>query len=82
MIERDGTFACHKTVFYNDDHSEGLQTQDTQHCAGALIVLMKIEMPNQLMRIAGRLRVFDAEKLAMDAPVFDTIEDFIDAQQL
>lgn len=81
------TFACHKTVDYDaeDDDEEsagdGRHTTKTQHCAGALILLEKLERPNQMMRIAERLGLYDRRKLKMDAPVFDTPAAMIDAME-
>lgn len=43
-----------------------------QHCAGAMILLTHIRRPNQWMRIAQRIRLFDPSRLKMDAPVFKT----------
>ena len=42
-----------------------------------MILLEKIERPNQLMRIMERLGFYDREKLDMTAPVFDTPKEFI-----
>jgi len=50
------------------------------HCAGALILLEKLEQPSQMMRIAERLRMYDARQLDMDAPVFESFEDMVKAQ--
>lgn len=74
---RDATFTCHKTNEYDDD-GEPEETSKSEHCAGALILLEKMGMPNQMMRIAGRLRFYDPEKLDMDAPVFDCDSEFVD----
>ena len=74
----DQTFACHKTVDYDEDDGEGQVTSASQHCAGASIVLEKMDRPNQMMRIAERLRFYDRRKLDMDAPVFDDLDEFID----
>lgn len=75
------TFACHKTVDYSHEDDEGYteprDTSKTEHCAGALILLEKLERPNQMMRIAERLGFYDRRKLKMDAPVFDTIGQFV-----
>lgn len=74
-----GTFPCHKTLDYRE--SEGRETPKTQHCAGALILLEKLERPSQMMRTAERLGLYDARALNMDAPVFDSFEDMEDAQE-
>lgn len=79
IVDRDGSFPCHKTVSYRDD-SRGRITRRSQHCAGAMIMLEWMKRPNQAMRIAGRLRIFDPAKLKMDAPVFRTSAAFIEAQ--
>ena len=83
LIYSQGTFACHKTTVSSDeDDCEMVTTQKSEHCAGALILLEKLEMPNQMMRIAERLGAYDHTQLEMDAPVFDDGESFIDAQAL
>ena len=73
------TFACHKTTRFNDD-GEHTPHKKEKHCAGALIMLEKEEQPSQMMRIAERLGMYDMRKLNMDAPVYESREEFIDAQ--
>jgi len=70
------TFACHKTTKH-DEEGEVYSDSDAQHCAGALILLEKLNQPNQLMRIAERLRAYDRTKLDMASPVFDTTAAFV-----
>lgn len=80
-----GTFPCHKTLDYREDEDGecyGHNTDKTQHCAGALILLEHEERPSQLMRIYERLGGYDRRKLDMAAPVFTSREDFIDAQDV
>ena len=82
-----GEFYCHKTTQHDqsEDVVEGdgsyHATHDEMHCAGALILLEKMERPSQMMRIAERLRMYDRTKLNMDAPVYDSFEDMIEAQE-
>ena len=64
------TFSCHKTVHYDDDGEPSMPHGDEQHCAGALIMLERFNLPNQMMRIAERLGLYDPRHLAMEAPVF------------
>lgn len=71
-------FPCHQTLDYSND-SEGARTPKTAHCAGALILLEKLEQPSQMMRICERLGIYDRSKLDMAAPVFDSFEDMIAA---
>lgn len=77
LTGQDKTFPCHKTTS-TDEKGDTIETRDSQHCAGAMIMLEKLENPNQLMRIAERLRMYDRFKLDMDADVFDNPEEFIE----
>ncbi|WP_121616827.1 hypothetical protein [Virgibacillus halodenitrificans] len=61
---RDGmTFTCHKTL--------EKPKREQQHCGGALIFLEKESRPNQMMRIAERIGVYDHRKLNMEADLID-----------
>lgn len=75
-----GDFACHSTLDYSDDENgdcEGKDTDKTQHCAGALIMLEHMEQPHQMMRICERLGLYDRTKLDMASPVFKDTTGFI-----
>lgn len=80
-LER-GEFPCHKTTasVEDEDGVERVTTEDSKHCAGALILLEKIDEPSQMMRIAERIGMYDRTELNMDAPVYDCWEDMIAAQ--
>lgn len=73
----DLTFSCHETNSEDDD-GDTVETKDSQHCAGALIFLEKLDRPNQMMRIAERMGFYDRHKLDMDSPVFDNPECMIE----
>lgn len=74
-IVNGDSFPCHKTV----DYSEGTpDTSKEQECAGLMIMLEHMEQPNQMMRIAERLGVYDRTKLDMDSPVYEHVEDYLD----
>lgn len=74
-----GTFSCHKTNKFTD---EGVvETGDSQHCAGALILLEKLHRPSQMMRIAERLGMYSHTALDMNAPVYSTFTEMQNAQQ-
>jgi hypothetical protein len=68
-----GAFHCHKTGYLDESDEEAggeyLPTADSQHCAGALIFNEKRDDPNQMMRIAERLGIYDRTKLNMKAKV-------------
>lgn len=70
---RDESFPCHKTLDFNNTDEEGdaITTGEEQHCAGALILLEHMDSPNQMMRIAERIGLYDRRKLDMESPVFD-----------
>ena len=78
-------FACHMTVKYGeevDEEGEEIANMSaSQHCAGVLILLEKEERPHQMMRICERIGIYDARKLDMDAPVYDSIEDAVRAHR-
>lgn len=77
----DKSFDCHKTVHYEEESwdEQGYSRRgDESHCAGATIVLEKEENPNQIMRWMERLGAYDRTAMDMDAPVFDTLEDFVE----
>lgn len=85
ITRQQATFSCHKTnqlVDGDDGENEVLETGKSQHCAGALIMLERLERPNQMMRIAERLGMYDASKLDMDAPVFDSPRAMVAAQRV
>jgi hypothetical protein len=81
ITQGDGTFACHETLDYDGEDGEGEETPTTQHCAGAMILLEKLNRPNQMMRICERLGMYDAGKLKMDAAVVDSPREFIRRQR-
>ena len=56
IIYSDGGFVCHKTA-----HETG--SGKPQECAGFLIYHLANETAPQMMRIAGRLGMFDADAL-------------------
>lgn len=75
----DQRFSCHVTnEFGENDDGETVPIREPEHCAGAAILLEKIEQPNQWMRIAERLGGYDHSKLDMGSPVFDDPDDFIE----
>lgn len=72
ITREDKTFSCHKTNARDDEDGDLVETADSQHCAGALIMLERMERPNQMMRIAERLGLYDRRKLDMSSPVYKT----------
>lgn len=62
-LRSDLAFTCHKTL--------DMPRSTQQHCGGALIFLEREERPNQLMRIAERVGIYDYTKLNMDVDLID-----------
>lgn len=84
-LEMGSTFTCHETTVPDDEDEEGLGMRDgpnAQMCAGAMIVLERMEMPNQMMRISERLGLYDHRRLDMDAPVYDDLYEWVDAHDV
>jgi hypothetical protein len=77
-----GTFDCHKTVTYDDEPEDDgpRRTGREQQCAGALIVMEREGTAGQATRIAGRLGLHDPDRLDLDAPVFDSLAEWVRAQ--
>ena len=79
-LVRGATFPCHKTLDYDSsDDGSPVEKETTAHCAGALIMLEHMNMPNQMMRIAERIGVYDPARLDMNAPVYDDADEFINS---
>ena len=77
---RGKNFHCHKTVDYDND-SGGEITDKSALCAGAMILMTKEGKPNQMMQITERLKFHDFSSLDLEAPVYDTFVDFIEAHR-
>lgn len=89
ILAAQGEFHCHKTIttgetIVEDCDEEWAEIVDDSHaqvCAGFLIVLEHEGRPNQMMRIAERLGMYDPRKLRMDAPVYHSIKEAVAAHR-
>jgi hypothetical protein len=78
-------FGCHETIEFvdeNEDEGELKCVDTTEHCAGAMILMEKINRPTQAMQLSERLRYpperpYDRDRLDMESPVFKTLEEFV-----
>ncbi len=76
------TFPCHKAAEYDDATGKyivGMEKE--QHCAGAMIVLEHMNAPNQMMRIAERLGLYNRKKLEMESPVHDDLDEWVQVME-
>lgn len=72
-----GEFACHKACKVDEDTSTFVPRSDkTPHCAGALLFNEKRGKPHQMMRIVGRLGLYDPTKLDQNARVGSVPADY------
>jgi len=81
LINQQKTFTCHETNDYDDETGDGIETKNSEHCAGALILLEKLNKPNQMMRWMERLGGYDRNRLDMKAFVFDSFNEMIKVQE-
>lgn len=85
IVGSNGEFHCHKTVSQDDDGDQR-ETGLEKVCAGFLIFNEKNDNPNQMMRIAERIGMYNAAALmedndaAVDA-VFDDLDEMLAAQR-
>lgn len=76
-LANGATFPCHETTVYDDEDETLVSGPDSQFCAGALIAMEREDAPNQMMRVAERIGVYDREKMDMDAPVVNSLAEFV-----
>jgi len=72
-IERQ-TFACHKTT--------SRRKENWRHCAGAAIFVEKLGKRGDMLQIAARLGLYDPDRLDMSAPVWNSVEQFLEEGSL
>lgn len=72
LVENQKHFICHKTL-----PKFGARNGREQHCAGALIILEKMNKPNQMMRWYERVKLYDRNKLDMNSPVYSSFKQLI-----
>lgn len=77
-ILADASFTCHKTVDYDDEPFVGERGRE---CGGEMVTLEREGRANQGMRIAERFGFYDRERLDMDAPVYDSIDEWREAMK-
>jgi hypothetical protein len=63
LNSQGGLFPCHKTTRFDDATGSHVPHNGEVHCAGALIFAEKNGNQTQMMRIAGRLGMYDPSKM-------------------
>ena len=77
----NGSFHCHKTTEVVEDENgeeDTVEVADSQECAGAAIFAAKHGCSSQMSRISERLG-FPVAELDMSAPIFDSVEEMVEA---
>lgn len=72
LLEGDG-FTCHKTVRYEEFVADA-NHPGARECGGSMATLEREGRPNQGMRIAERLGLYDPEQIDPAAPVHNSID--------
>ncbi|PPG15033.1 hypothetical protein C5C11_03785 [Rathayibacter rathayi] len=86
ITDGDLDFYCHQTIDYSsaaeDDElaRSGQIVQKSRVCAGALCTLEREDNPTQGMRIAGRLGIYKRDHLDPEAPVYDSVAEWVEAK--
>ena len=80
VIDQDQSFACHETTEYSEESGDLEQVENSQFCAGAMLLSETGRFGNQWLQLAERLTKFDPAKLDRSSPVFKTREEMIEAQ--
>jgi len=71
------TFACHKTTVDDDETGDRVETPESQHCAGALVFAHRQGRYPQLVRIAGRLGMYDPDALEGEAEIWGNTKEWL-----
>ncbi len=82
LDSQGGTFPCHKTTVFDDDTEEQVVPAIAQHCAGALIFADKNDTHTQMMRIVGRLGLFNPDELEGIGDVWDNTDEWLEGGML
>lgn len=71
-VQNGAPFWCHETTVPDENDDGGTEMTrgpETSVCAGSIILMEKQETPNQHLRIAERLGMYDRERMHLDSPV-------------
>lgn len=69
---RGESFTCHSDL--------DKPAKSRNQCVGSMLILDKLQQPNQIMQVAGRLGMFNVETLRGRDDVFDNFDDWVSAQ--
>ena len=89
-LEDGKTFYCHKTLDYDIepeydedgcevDKPDSNIVSKSRACAGALITMEKSGYQSFIMQIAERFGLYDKSRLNMNAPVFNSLKEWVES---
>lgn len=81
-LRQGAVFHCHKTVDYSyDEEGEEVAVQHpgVKACGGAMVVMIKDGTPNGPLQVAFRLGWVQRKDFVLDAPVHESLEEWIEA---
>lgn len=82
MLGSNGaSFACHKTVEWDEEGDAEINRDKQQHCAGALIFAEKNGSSTQMMRWMERLGAYDAAALMSDKAAVKSVFSSLSAME-
>ncbi len=73
IVDEDASFPCHKTLGYDG------KRVPKQHCAGASIFLERLGeygSPNQIMRIAERMNLYNRQNMDLEFEPIIKLKDY------
>lgn len=78
-LANDAEFPCHLTTVPCEETDNRIATKDSVFCGGALIYMHKQGrlFDNVITRVGVMFKLYLPDDLKMDAPVFDSIDGFV-----
>ena len=80
IASTEGSFPCHKTTVETEteEGSDLVIGPRSKQCAGFVILLLKINRPNQMVQVAERLGWLDTKAIMSDKAVVDSVHDSVE----
>jgi hypothetical protein len=80
IASTEGSFPCHKTTVEaeTEEGTDLVIGPRTKQCIGLVILLLKIDKPNQMVQVAERLGWLDTDAIMADKAVVDSVHDSVD----
>lgn len=73
-------FPCHKTTHF-DDEGDQIIRENSQACAGALIMMAKSGVSTSIVQVLGRLGMMSLDHLDAESPVYRSPAECVQVHQ-